>query len=338
MTTIDNLKKEFRIIKWNASASLLTEKDAKTIGIDQDHYYKAGEIIYGLENTFSVDILFAAQKPGFVVQYITRQIYNKETAKMTHNDGYWEIFYIDSDNEIIIDGITYYTAHNPDAFKLGPEGKHLNNAILAQTGVASFYPYNDEHNIINYTKKDTMKYNKELGIITGWNQSNFGKEKELGGGLPFSNTDAPLMRGLDPLPFQIRHIVRSSWNSNEVDGIPIAPQLIDELIIYENTDGIPIGNPFTLDRQDTDYLSPAELLEIGSKLRKYAIDNKIINSEDIITPELAKDIIVHISSAHFTHGGSKKLKSIKTKKSKKTRRSKTKKRQKQKCKNIKTNF
>jgi len=323
---MEDLKKQFRAIKWNASAGLLTKEQAAAAGLTTDHFYNIGEIMQGEQNSFSVDIMFAASEPGFVVQYITRNIVNKDTDELIHNDAYWEIFYIGKD-QIQIDGTTYFLAYNPDAFKLGGiEGKKLENVLYTQTGVATFYPY--AGNIVEYTQRNTMKYNKSLGELTGWTQANFGKDKELAGGLPYSKDKEPTMVGLSPLPFHLHHIVRSSWD-NTMDGSDVKhEQKLEELFMYTNTKGHIIGDLFELDRANVDGLSSNQLLELGKKLETYAVDNKLMTPGQPLTPDLAKNIIIHISERHFAEGGSKKrtIKKIKEfkEKNKKTKSKKLK--------------
>ena len=322
MNTLENLQKQFRVIKWNASAGLLDEKHAKAAGLDTDHFYREGEIIQGKENTFSIDVMFAAPKTGFIVQYITRQILDKNTNQLVHDNKYWELFYIGKEEQINLDGTNYYLSYNPDAFKLGPEGKKLDNALFTQTGISRFYPYDATSDLVTYTKRGTMKYNAKLGALTGWNTTNFGKDKELGGGLPFSIVGPPIMTGLIPLDFQLRHIVRSSWNSNEVDGKPIDHQKLDEIFMYDMSDGTSI--PFKLERHNVEELSETKLLQTGRKLQKYAIDNKLMKKGESLTPSLAEEIITHISDRHFTSGGSKQRKTKQRKtKQRKTKRRKT---------------
>ena len=111
-----------QVIPWNGSGLELSPEIAVKVGIPPDFFTSSGEIIYGMDNTFAIDIKFKSSVPGFVVQEIKKQIYDDDNKTIVEEAHYWEIFYISPNQKRVNpDGSVYYLSENADSFKYGTQ-------------------------------------------------------------------------------------------------------------------------------------------------------------------------------------------------------------------------
>ena len=86
----------FGIKKWNARAGWGPK------GEGDESLMKRGVLHEGQNGSFWVDVKFTSNVPGFVVQYIEKNIAVQNTqldSSETEDKRYWEIFYIDESGE-----------------------------------------------------------------------------------------------------------------------------------------------------------------------------------------------------------------------------------------------
>jgi hypothetical protein len=202
------------VIPWNGSGVELTEEVAKAAGISKDFFTSNGEIVYGNKNTFAIDIRFKADQPGFVVQHIKKQIYDKDKKKMIENIEYWEIFYISSNNryEDPHDGSFYYLSENADSFKYGTNARRneLHHREYVQMGVSEFYPYDNSDGAVIFNDKGIMLYSPRLEEFFG-SSVVFGNTRTPANGLPYSPTKIHV-NGLSMSGPALQRVVSGEWN------------------------------------------------------------------------------------------------------------------------------
>lgn len=174
---------KFNIIKWNARTSY-------------SELQKRGILHEGLNGSYWVDVRFVSNIPGFVVQHITKKYIKRRNfvSKMTKNNDYWEIFYIDNSGK----------SYNADGFVQENKG-NKSEGETKQIGKAIFYPYDKK---VNFNKNGNM-------IITSSLKKIFGSHIKIkghvnAGGLP-SSIKQPTMNTLVRSGPMITHIVSAKW-------------------------------------------------------------------------------------------------------------------------------
>ncbi|ALH22945.1 hypothetical protein ceV_039 [Chrysochromulina ericina virus CeV-01B] len=318
------------VIPWNASALELSSEIANDIGISHDFFTSNGEIIYGNDNTFAIDIKFKANQPGFVVQHIKKQIYDNDKKTIVEDIEYWEIFYISPNNRYIDprDNSVYYLSENADSFKYGVEDDNsiIANGKYIQTGISEFYPYNNSDDAVKF-RRGTMLSTSKLVEIFG-DSVIFGNINTPANGLPYSSTKISV-NGLMISEPKLKRIVTGEWNVH----IDELVELKEEFQYLDPPEGIR-KEPWSFKRFDylTD-MSDDERIQIAQKLQPYILDKShrklLISSDIVINEDIANKLFDYLTTAQFSvkpkkskktkkrNGGTKKYKKKSTKKSKK---------------------
>ena len=316
------------VIPWNGSGVELTEEVAKAAGISKDFFTSNGEIVYGDKNTFAIDIRFKADQPGFVVQHIKKQIYDRDKKKMIEDIEYWEIFYISPNNryEDPHDGSFYYLSENADSFKYGTNARRseLHNREYVQMGVSEFYPYDNSNGAVIFNDKGIMLYSDRLVEIFGSNVV-FGNTRTPANGLPYSPTKIHV-NGLSMSGPALQRVVSGEWNDHTGKQV----ELKEEFQYLDPPDGIR-KSPWMLDRFDylTD-LTDEERQNFADKVSTVIDISEMIKIEKKDTKlDIANNLFDYLTSLGFSdtrkkggknskkkRGGTRKYKKKSIKKSK----------------------
>jgi hypothetical protein len=322
------------VIPWNGSGLELTPEVVRSTRIPKDFFTSNGEIIYGDNNTFAIDIKFKAKQPGFVVQHIKKQIYDRDKQIMVEDIEYWEIFYISPKNKHVdpSDRSVYYLSENADSYKYGGnEEDLLENATYVQTGICEFYPYDNSDGAVKFDEDGGMLSSPKLLEIFG-DKVVFGDIETPANGLPYSKTKI-IVNGLSVSGPTLKRVVSGEWNDHKNEVV----ELKEEFQYLDPSDGI-IKGPWSLKRFDylTD-LSDKQRLMMANKLYKFIDINKAFDIDDDDTElDIANKLFDYLTANQFGEKKKGGKKTNRTKKYKKKYKKKSVKKSKKKRKRVKS--
>ena len=323
------------VMPWNGSGVELPPQVVRSTKIPKNFFTSNGEIIYGDRNTFAIDIKFKAKQPGFVVQHIKKQIYDRDKQTMVENIEYWEIFYISLKNKEKdhSDGSVYYSSENADSYKYGGKQEELlENATYVQTGICEFYPYDNSDGAVKFNKTGGMLSSPKLLEIFG-DKVVFGDTETPANGLPYSKTKI-IVNGLSVSGPTLKRVVSGEWNEHKNEVV----ELKEEFQYLDPPDGI-IKGPWSLKRFDylTD-LSDDQRLNMANKLYKFIDINELIDIDpDKDTKlDIANKLFDHLTAGGFGEKEKGGKKTNRTKKYKKKYKKKSVKKSKKKRKRVKS--
>lgn len=321
-----------KVIPWNASALEIAPEIAKDIKIEPDYFTRKGEIIYGYENTFAIDVKFKADRPGFVVQHIQKQVFDHDKLQIVENIEYWEIFYISPDEkfEDPKDKSIYYLSENADSFKYGKKEKEplIQKGHYIQIGTSEFYPYDNSDGSVQF-REGIMLSSPNLKKFFG-DSVDFDNTDTPANGLPYSKTKITVNHLLMSGPNLERTVV-ASWNHYIGKDI----ELIEKFRYIDPISG-DITPYWDLDKDRFDYekhLSSQEKIKLANRLRKhiYKDDKLFVKPRSKMNLQTANDLLDYLTTAQFvqdddeeTEGGNKKYKKKSIKKKSKKFKNKTK--------------
>lgn len=300
-----------QVIPWNGSGLELSPEIAVQVGIPPDFFTSSGEIIYGMDNTFAIDIKFKSSVPGFVVQEIKKQIYDDDNKTIVEEAHYWEIFYISPNQKRVNpDGSVYYLSENADSFKYGTQKDDalIKKGYYIQTGDSEFYPYDNSDGSVQF-RNGIMLSSPQLVNFFG-DSVEFENPNTLANGLPYSSTKINVS-GLSISGPILTRLVGATWNHHEDKDIEL-----EEKFYYSDVPEDAPNKYWQLTRLDFQKdISESDRIALANKLRKYVYKNDklFIKSKAKIDITLADELLDYLTTAQFGEenndkGGNKKYK------------------------------